>query len=56
MDPLLGNDSVNTSRCNEYTKIEDICCYVMDVFSAWSDPRLDNEKPTITDSSVGVVN
>jgi hypothetical protein len=27
----------------------------MDVFSAWSDPRLYNEKPKITDSSFGVV-
>jgi hypothetical protein len=27
----------------------------MDVFSAWSDPRLYNEKPTITESSVGEV-
>jgi hypothetical protein len=27
----------------------------MDVFSVWSEPRLYNEKPTITDSSVGGV-
>jgi hypothetical protein len=26
IDPLLGNDSVNTSRCNEYATIDDICC------------------------------
>jgi hypothetical protein len=41
---LLGNGSVNTSRRNEYATIED-------VFSVWSDPKLYNEKPTITDSS-----
>jgi hypothetical protein len=52
---LPGKDSVNTSRGNEYAAIEDICCYAMDVFSAWSDPRLHNEKATVTDSSVGGV-
>jgi hypothetical protein len=52
---LLGNESVNTHRDNEYAAIEDIRCYAMDVFFAWSDPRLYNEKPAITDSSVGGV-
>jgi hypothetical protein len=50
LDPLLGNDSVNTSRGNEHITIEDIRCYAMDVFSVSSDSKLYNEKPTITDS------
>jgi hypothetical protein len=37
-DQLLGNDSVSTSRGNEYGTIEDICCKTVDVFSVWSDP------------------
>jgi hypothetical protein len=53
IDPLLGSDSVNTSRDTEYATIEDIRCQAMDVSSAWSDPRLYNKKPTVTDSSVG---
>jgi hypothetical protein len=41
---------------NEYAAIEDIHCYAMDVFSAWSDPRLYKERPTIIHTSFeGVV-
>jgi hypothetical protein len=54
--PLLGNDSVNTARGNKYTTIEDNRCQAMDVCSAWSDQRLFNEKPKVTESSFGVVN
>jgi hypothetical protein len=55
IDPLLGNDSVNTSCGNECAKTEDIHCYEMDVISVWSDTKLYNEEPAITDSSVGGV-
>jgi hypothetical protein len=54
INPLLGNDSVNTSRDNEYATIKDIRCKAMDVFSALSDPKIYNEKPTVTDGSDSV--
>jgi hypothetical protein len=52
---LLGNDSVKTFCSNEYATIEDIRYKAMDTFSVRFDPRLYNEKPTVTGSSVGVV-
>jgi hypothetical protein len=52
---LLGKNSVNTFRGNEYAAIEGIHCYAMDVFSVLSYPRRYNEKPTISDSSAGGV-